>query len=80
MPKTRDAFCSYCGTAFPPPLKYPRTCVNTDCAATIWANPIPVSVVLQPVRHASKVGSIVIVFIPTQQHASAGSVPDEGPN
>jgi ADP-ribose pyrophosphatase YjhB (NUDIX family) len=44
MPRVRDAYCSYCGTRFPEPLRYPRTC--PACSVQIWANPIPVSVVL----------------------------------
>jgi ADP-ribose pyrophosphatase YjhB (NUDIX family) len=43
----KDAFCSYCGTKFPEPLAYPRTCAT--CKAPIWANPIPVAVALVPV-------------------------------
>lgn len=54
----RDAFCSYCGTAFAVPLAYPRTCGG--CATTIWANPIPVSVVLLPVEHPQGTGLLVI--------------------
>ena len=54
----RDSFCSFCGTAFPTPLKYPRTC--TKCQAQIWSNPIPVSVVLLPVRHPSGEGLLVV--------------------
>lgn len=54
----RDAFCSFCGTAFPTPLSYPRTCAS--CRATIWSNPIPVSVVLLPVRHARGEGLLVV--------------------
>jgi ADP-ribose pyrophosphatase YjhB (NUDIX family) len=44
---TRDAFCNACGTKFPEPLAYPRTCVT--CGTQIWANPIPVAVALVPV-------------------------------
>jgi ADP-ribose pyrophosphatase YjhB (NUDIX family) len=44
---TRDAFCSMCGTKFPEPLAYPRTCAT--CSTQIWANPIPVAVALVPV-------------------------------
>jgi ADP-ribose pyrophosphatase YjhB (NUDIX family) len=43
----RDAFCNFCGTKFPEPLAYPRTC--TGCGQQIWANPIPVAVALVPV-------------------------------
>lgn len=55
---TRDAFCSFCGTAFTPPLAYPRTCAH--CKVQIWANPIPVSVVLLPVVHHGNIGLLVI--------------------
>lgn len=54
----RDSFCSFCGTAFPPPLAYPRTCVS--CKTTIWANPIPVSVVLVPVAKDGRTGLLTI--------------------
>lgn len=54
----RDAFCSFCGTAFPEPLKYPRTCAK--CQMQIWSNPIPVSVVLLPVRHQLGEGLLVV--------------------
>ena len=43
--KAPNAFCHFCGT----PLgdgPYPRTCPG--CKAQIWANPIPVAVVLVP--------------------------------
>ena len=52
MNRVKDAYCSFCGTAFPPPLlNYPRKCVNASCGADVYANPIPVSVVLAPVEH-----------------------------
>jgi ADP-ribose pyrophosphatase YjhB (NUDIX family) len=57
-PKIRDAFCSYCGTKFAEPLAYPRTCAS--CGVTIWANPIPVAVVLVPVRDVDRVGLLVV--------------------
>jgi len=55
---TRDTFCSFCGTAYDPPLAYPRTC--TGCKTTVWANPIPVSVVLVPVVGGGKTGLLVV--------------------
>jgi ADP-ribose pyrophosphatase YjhB (NUDIX family) len=58
--RTRDAFCSYCGTAFSPPLVYPRTCPNPACGVQIWANPIPVAVVLQPILHGERTGLLVV--------------------
>lgn len=60
MAFTRDAFCSFCGTAFPPPLKYPRKCPNAGCGVQIWANPIPVVVVAQPVEHKGRTGLLTI--------------------
>ncbi len=58
MTLQRDTFCSYCGTAYAPPLSYPRTCPG--CKTTIWANPIPVSVVLVPVVANARTGLLVI--------------------
>jgi ADP-ribose pyrophosphatase YjhB (NUDIX family) len=60
MNKVKDAFCSFCGTAFAIPLKYPRKCPNAACGVQIWANPIPVSVVLVPVLHNGQVGLLVV--------------------
>ena len=58
MSLVRDSFCSYCGTAYAPPLSYPRTC--TQCKTTVWANPIPVSVVLVPVKSEGRTGLLVV--------------------
>lgn len=55
---TRDAFCNFCGTQYPTPLRYPRTCVS--CQQTVWSNPLPVSVVLQPVKHDGGEGLLVV--------------------
>ena len=54
----RDTHCSHCGRAFAPPLVYPREC--TGCGVKVWANPIPVSVVLLPVRFEGKTGLLVV--------------------
>ena len=54
---TRDSFCSYCGTAYGT-LGYPRTCPS--CKTQVWSNPIPVSVVLLPVRHRDREGLLVV--------------------
>lgn len=59
MPKVRDAFCSFCGTAHTAE-GYPRTCPNPACATTIWANPIPVAVVLVPLTHEGRRGLLVV--------------------
>jgi ADP-ribose pyrophosphatase YjhB (NUDIX family) len=58
MNKVRDSFCSFCGAAYLPPLSYPRTCPG--CGTQVWANPIPVSVVLVPVVRAGATGLLVI--------------------
>ncbi|HVV84017.1 MAG TPA: NUDIX domain-containing protein [Kofleriaceae bacterium] len=58
MLNPRDTFCSRCGAAFPPPLQYPRTCPR--CGAQVWANPIPVAVVLQPVASEGRLGLLVV--------------------
>ncbi|MDB4953896.1 MAG: hypothetical protein JWO36_1465 [Myxococcales bacterium] len=56
--KIRDAFCNYCGTKFAEPLAYPRKC--TGCQMEIWANPIPVSVGLVPIRAGDRTGLLVV--------------------
>jgi NADH pyrophosphatase NudC (nudix superfamily) len=43
---TPHAFCHFCGTALPAG-PYPRTCPG--CGTQIWANPVPVAVVLVPI-------------------------------
>jgi ADP-ribose pyrophosphatase YjhB (NUDIX family) len=58
MTLTRDSFCSFCGTAYATPLAYPRTC--SGCKTQVWANPIPVSVVLVPVIHSGRTGLLVV--------------------
>lgn len=58
MPPTRDAFCSFCGTSFGDTTGYPRTCAN--CNVTIWANPVPVSIALIPVRLVDRTGLLVV--------------------
>lgn len=58
----RDTFCSHCGTAYGAPVAgappYPRTCPS--CKVQIWANPIPVSVVLLPVVKGDRTGILVV--------------------
>ena len=60
MTATRDRYCSFCGTAYVPPLQYPRACVNVACGQVVWANPIPVSVVLVPIRREGREGLMVV--------------------
>lgn len=53
-----DTFCSHCGTAFANTTSYPRQCAK--CGVTVWANPIPVSVVVVPVQQGARLGVLVI--------------------
>ena len=57
MTLTRDTFCSFCGAAYATPLVYPRVCAH--CKVQVWANPIPVSVVLVPVKVGERTGLLV---------------------
>lgn len=50
----RDTYCSHCGASFGGVTTYPRTCAK--CGTTLWANPIPVSVVLVPVKKGGAEG------------------------
>jgi ADP-ribose pyrophosphatase YjhB (NUDIX family) len=54
----RDTFCSYCGSAYPTPLTYPRQCLT--CKTQVWANPIPVCVALVPLVDGNDAGLLVI--------------------
>jgi ADP-ribose pyrophosphatase YjhB (NUDIX family) len=61
MTRVRDTFCSFCGTPYADATRYPRACGNAACAVQVWANPIPVSVVLVPVRtDRARVGLLVV--------------------
>lgn len=54
----RDAFCSYCGTAFADRSRYPRRCAA--CGASTYANPLTVAVVLVPVIDGAREGVLVV--------------------
>ena len=58
MALLRDTYCSYCGTAYETASDYPRTCPS--CKTQVWANPIPVSVVLVPILHGGRIGLLVV--------------------
>ncbi|MEO8703562.1 MAG: NUDIX domain-containing protein [Kofleriaceae bacterium] len=58
MQLARDTFCSFCGTKYVDPVSYPRTC--TGCSISVWANPIPVCVVLVQVVDGSRTGLLTI--------------------
>jgi len=55
----QHAHCSYCGTRYPDGLAWPRLCAG--CGETTWTNPLPVAVVLLPVRYADGRTGIVVV-------------------
>lgn len=55
----QHSHCSYCGSAFPVDAGWPRTCPG--CGETSWLNPLPVAVVLLPVRQASDALGVVVV-------------------
>src|SRR5262245_52470649 len=59
VPGMQHSHCSYCGTAYPPDLDWPRTCLN--CAETTWSNPLPVAVVLLPVQYPDGAFGLVVV-------------------
>ncbi|GAA2465128.1 NUDIX domain-containing protein [Streptomyces macrosporus] len=46
-PGRRITHCPFCGTAYPGDAVWPRDCPG--CDETLWANPLPVAVALQPV-------------------------------
>ena len=54
----RDTFCSFCGARYSELRVYPRTCAG--CGIQVWANPIPVAVVLVPIVDATRTGLLVI--------------------
>jgi ADP-ribose pyrophosphatase YjhB (NUDIX family) len=60
MRPVKDRFCSFCGTAYPEPLTYPRRCPAAACGVEVWANPIPVCVLLVPVREGDRVGLLLL--------------------
>lgn len=46
---SRHAHCSFCGAAFPPGVGWPRACAA--CGNVSYLNPLPVAVLVLPVRH-----------------------------
>jgi 8-oxo-dGTP diphosphatase len=55
----QHSHCSYCGTAYPAAADWPRTC--TGCGEITWRNPLPVAVVLLPVRGETGRTGLVVV-------------------
>lgn len=58
MTLARDTYCSFCGSKYDAADRYPRACAS--CKTEVWANPIPVSVVLVPVTREGRTGVLVI--------------------
>src|SRR5262245_20636836 len=55
----RHAHCHACGRAYDDPQGYPRRC--PQCGEMIWDNPIPVAVVLVPVRTETMGEGLLVV-------------------
>ncbi|MET9629286.1 NUDIX domain-containing protein [Lentzea sp. NPDC006480] len=54
----RDDFCSNCGTAYADTSTYPREC--SSCGHMVWANPVPVVVLLVPVKDGARTGLLTV--------------------
>lgn len=54
----RDDFCSNCGTAYADTSAYPRECPG--CGDMVWANPVPVVVLLVPVKDGARTGLLTV--------------------
>jgi 8-oxo-dGTP diphosphatase len=55
----QHSHCSYCGTAYPDDSPWPRTCPG--CTETTWRNPLPVAVLMLPVRTGDGTTGLVVV-------------------
>jgi ADP-ribose pyrophosphatase YjhB (NUDIX family) len=53
-----NTFCSRCGSRYGDTTAYPRRCAS--CSTETWVNPIPVAVLLAPVRTADGEGLLVV--------------------
>lgn len=58
MTRVAYSHCSYCGTAYPVGAGWPRVC--SGCDQSVWRNPIPVAVAIQPVSTAAGTGVVVV--------------------
>jgi 8-oxo-dGTP diphosphatase len=55
----QHSHCSYCGAAYPDDSEWPRTCLS--CTETTWRNPLPVAVLMLPVRTGRDMTGLVVV-------------------
>ena len=74
----RDDFCNNCGTQYADTASYPRTCGN--CAHMVWANPVPVVVLLVPVKDGPRTGLLTVrrAIPPVGQLAFVSGFMDRG--
>lgn len=54
---TKDSFCSYCGNKFSANT-YPKAC--DSCKSITFVNPLPVVVVLLPIKNEDRLGILTI--------------------
>lgn len=55
----RITHCPYCGHAYPDSTNWPLDC--PACRETLWRNPLPVAVALQPVTQEDGTRGIVVI-------------------
>jgi ADP-ribose pyrophosphatase YjhB (NUDIX family) len=55
----QHSHCSYCGTVYEAGAGWPRVCPG--CGETSWLNPLPVAVILLPVRTGPDTVGLVVV-------------------
>ncbi len=55
----RQTHCGFCGTRFQDETGWPRDCPG--CGETTWRNPLPVAVILLPVRRTDGPAGLVVV-------------------
>ncbi|SEH01194.1 ADP-ribose pyrophosphatase YjhB, NUDIX family [Nonomuraea solani] len=65
---TKNAHCSFCGTAFPAGLPWPRACAA--CGNTSYLNPLPVAVMVLPVDDG-----VLVVRRDVEPHRGALALP-----
>ena len=53
-------YCAQCGSKFNDSRPEDRTRSCATCSVQVWANPVPVAIVLLPVRHEKGLGLLVV--------------------
>ncbi|WP_090057975.1 NUDIX domain-containing protein [Lentzea fradiae] len=74
----RDDFCCSCGARYADTAGYPRSC--DGCGHMVWANPVPVVVVLVPVKDGPRTGLLTVrrAIPPVGQLAFVSGFMDRG--